>query len=84
MFSHIFRHDKFGGGGRERKEKDKVEEKEDKGGRMTGIGFGVRVFCVFISNDGISWHYLFAYFYRKMFYCSNIVTIEPPCGEREA
>lgn len=46
MFSHI-RHDKFAGGGRERRKKDQVEEKEDKGGRTTGKSFGVRFFCVY-------------------------------------
>lgn len=41
MFSHIFRHDSFGGGGREREEgKDKLDQKEDKGGRMTGKYWG--------------------------------------------
>lgn len=60
MFLHIFRPDRFGGWGRERKEKDKVEEKEDKSWRIAGTGFGVRGFCVFISDDGVSWHSLLA------------------------
>lgn len=54
MLLHIFRPDRFGGGGRKSKEKTKYRKKKIRG-RTAGKGFGAGGFCVFISDDGVSW-----------------------------